>query len=265
MTATAIAAIGLTAFLASGLSLFAGFGLGTLLLPVFALVFPAQVAVAATAVVHGLNSAFKVALVGREANRRVVLRFGLPAMAAAFAGAALLAELADRPPVTLSWPGGRTTTVPPIQIGMGLLILVFALVELSPQTEALALPPRWLPLGGVLSGFFGGLSGHQGALRAIFLRRAGLPPRAFVGTQAVLACLVDATRLLVYGAAAWERHFAPLTAPGTVLAVTVGTLCGFAGAFLGARFFTKVTMTGLKWIVGVSLVVVGAGLATGVL
>jgi hypothetical protein len=265
VTAPAIVAIGLTALLASGLSLFVGFGLGTLLLPVFALVFPAEVAVAATAIVHGLNSLFKVVLVGREADRHVVVRFGLPAVGAAFVGAALLAALADRPPVTLSWPGGRVTTVPPIQIGMGLLILVFALLELLPQSVSWALPPRWLPLGGVMSGFFGGLSGHQGALRAIFLRRAGLAPRAFVGTQAVLACLVDAARLLVYGAAAWKKHFAPLTSPGTLLAVVVGTGCGFLGAWIGSRLFTKVTMRGLKWVVGVSLIVVGAGLATGVL
>jgi hypothetical protein len=41
------------AFAVSGLTLFSGFGLGTLLMPAFALFFP--VAVAATAVVHLAN------------------------------------------------------------------------------------------------------------------------------------------------------------------------------------------------------------------
>jgi uncharacterized membrane protein YfcA len=264
VTPLAIAAVGIVAFLASGVSLFAGFGLGTLLLPVFALAFPAQVAVGATAVVHGLNSLFKAVLVGREADRGVVVRFGLPAVAAAFGGAAVLAALAERPPIVLTWPGGRTTSVPPVQMGMGVLILVFAVLELLPQAVKWSLPPRFLPLGGVLSGFFGGLSGHQGALRAIFLRRAGLSPSAFVGTQAVLACLVDSARLLVYGAAAWRARFSGLAVHGTLLAVTVGTLCGFLGAYAGSRFFTKVTIGALQKIVGISLMAVGAGLAAGV-
>ena len=38
----------------SGLTMYSGFGLGTLLMPVFALFFPIEVAVAATAIVHGL-------------------------------------------------------------------------------------------------------------------------------------------------------------------------------------------------------------------
>lgn len=42
----------LTALVVSGLTLFSGFGLGTLLMPAFAVFFPVEVAVAATAVVH---------------------------------------------------------------------------------------------------------------------------------------------------------------------------------------------------------------------
>ena len=41
--------VGLAAFGASALTLFSGFGLGTLLLPAFALFFPADLAVAMTA------------------------------------------------------------------------------------------------------------------------------------------------------------------------------------------------------------------------
>jgi hypothetical protein len=48
-----------SAFLASGLTLFSGFGLGTLLLPVMVLFFPIDLAIALTAVVHALNNLFK--------------------------------------------------------------------------------------------------------------------------------------------------------------------------------------------------------------
>jgi hypothetical protein len=59
------------ALLASGLTFFSGFGLGTLLLPAFALFFPVEQAVALTAVVHFLNGLFKLGLVGRHADCRV--------------------------------------------------------------------------------------------------------------------------------------------------------------------------------------------------
>jgi uncharacterized membrane protein YfcA len=75
--------VALAAFLAAGLTMYSGFGLGTLMLPVFALFFPVEMAVVATALVHGANNVFKVALLGRHADREVVMRFGLPAIAAA--------------------------------------------------------------------------------------------------------------------------------------------------------------------------------------
>ena len=66
--------VALAAFLAAGLTMYSGFGLGTLMLPVFALFFPAEMAVVATAIVHGANNVFKVSLLGRYADREVVMR-----------------------------------------------------------------------------------------------------------------------------------------------------------------------------------------------
>jgi len=60
--------ITLTAILVSGLTLFSGFSLGTILMPAFALFFPIPVAIAATADVHLANNLFKLGLVGRQAD-----------------------------------------------------------------------------------------------------------------------------------------------------------------------------------------------------
>ena len=54
---------------ASFLTLFSGFGLSTLLMPAFALFFPLEAAIAMTAVVHLANNVFKLALVGRKADK----------------------------------------------------------------------------------------------------------------------------------------------------------------------------------------------------
>ncbi len=51
------------ALIVSGLTLFSGFGLGTLLMPAFALFFPVEVAVAATAVVHLANNIFIITII----------------------------------------------------------------------------------------------------------------------------------------------------------------------------------------------------------
>ncbi len=76
-----------SALLIALLTLFSGFGLGTLLMPVFAIFFPVEVAVAATAVVHLANNVFKLVLMGRHANWGIVARFAIPAAVAAFGGA----------------------------------------------------------------------------------------------------------------------------------------------------------------------------------
>ncbi|MEJ2170449.1 MAG: hypothetical protein P8X90_33545 [Desulfobacterales bacterium] len=52
------------ALITSGLTLFSGFGLGTLLMPVFAIFFPVEAAIALTAIVHFLDNLFKLLLVG---------------------------------------------------------------------------------------------------------------------------------------------------------------------------------------------------------
>src|SRR4030067_184900 len=98
----------LTAFLVSGLTLFSGFGLGTVLMPAFALFFPLPVAIAATAVVHLANNLFKTALVGRKADWSVVAKFALPGAAAAMLGALLLNVFASLPPVSSFQLGEKT-------------------------------------------------------------------------------------------------------------------------------------------------------------
>jgi len=255
--------VGLTAFGVSLLTLFSGFGLGTLLMPVFALFFPVEVAVASTAVVHAANNLFKVGLLGRQAPRDVVVRFGVPAVLASFVGALVLTMLSAQAPLW-SWSAfGRVAAITPIKLVMGVLILGFAAFELVPALQAMRAPVRLLPLGGALSGFFGGLSGHQGALRAIFLTPLALSPTQFVSTQAVIALLVDGARLIVYGGAFWlfGRGVGAAGIPWWLVAVA--TLSAFAGAYLGKRLLKKVTIDALRFVVGGLLVVVGIALAVG--
>ena len=92
-----IIVISIVAFLAAILTFFSGFGLGTILMPVFAIFFPVEIAIALTGVVHFSNNLFKMSLVGKRADKEVLLKFGIPAILASFAGAWLLLRITRMP------------------------------------------------------------------------------------------------------------------------------------------------------------------------
>lgn len=258
--------VAVSAFVVALLTFFTGFGLGTLLMPAFAvLLHDIPAAVAATAVVHLANNLLKLGLVGRHADRGVVLRFGVTAALFSFAGALALIGLAHVPELARYTWGRQVFVVAPAKLLIAVLMLGFALFELLPAFQHLAFSPRLLPLGGALSGFFGGLSGHQGPLRAAFLMRCGLDKAAFIGTGAVCAVIVDAARLLVYGATVWIAHTQAVVASSSTSLVLAGIFGAFAGTLLGNRVLHKVTWGALRVIVGVLLVVMAFALGAGLI
>src|SRR6187431_3218145 len=102
-----IAVVSFFAFIAAILTFFSGFGLGTLLTPVFMLFFPVDLAIALTGVVHFFNNIFKLFLVGKNADRQVLIRFGIPAVIAAIAGAWVLLHMIDLNPLFTYTLNGR--------------------------------------------------------------------------------------------------------------------------------------------------------------
>ena len=257
--------IGLTTSIAAGLTLYSGFGLGTLLMPVFALFFPVEMAVAATAIVHFANNIFKIGAVGRHADRALVLQFGIPAILAAFAGAFALGYLAQTGEMARYSVGPLTGVVTPTKLVMGALILVFALFDLLPMLRDLRFSSRHLILGGILSGFFGGFSGHQGALRSAFLVKAGVSPAAFVGTNAVIGFLVDFARIFTYAGMFLLAGTAFPVGPDEWPLIVVGIGAAFAGITIGKRFLHKVTMKTIQMFVGVLLLLIAVSLMAGLI
>ena len=253
----------LVAVLVSVLTLFSGFGLGTALMPAFALFFPVPVAIAATAVVHLANNIFKVFLVGRKADWGVVARFAIPGAVAALIGAALLNLFAHLSALHTYQLGGHKYDVTVVKVVIGVLIIGFALFELLPRFRRLSFDRKYLPLGGLLSGFFGGLTGNQGALRSAFLIKSGLEKEAFIGTGTVSAVIVDIARMLVYGLSFYTSKFADLG--GIWALVLAATLAAFLGAFMGKRLVKTITLGAIQLIVVIMLVMIGLGMATGLL
>lgn len=257
--------IALVAFFVSGMTLFSGFGLGTLLLPAFALFFPVEVAVGATALVHGANSAFKASLLGKNADRDLVIKFGMPALLAAVPGAALLGLLASMEPLVTYTVGDRIAEVTPVKLTIVVLMLVFGVLELLPSSGGLSFDRSHMVWGGMLSGFFGGLSGHQGALRAAFLAKVAASAQVFVGTTAVIALLVDAMRISTYSVIAMTASNGPAMSSQDWGLLATAVAAAFGGVMTGRRYLHKVTMRGIQILTGLLLLAIAVAMGSGVL
>jgi uncharacterized membrane protein YfcA len=247
------------ALITSLLTFFTGFGLGTILTPVFAIFFPIELAVALTGVVHFLNNIFKLFLVGGHADKQVVIRFGIPAFLAALLGAWLLLRISDLSPITTYTLWNNTYSITPVKLIIAVLLIVFALMEVIPYLKNLRVGKDQLVVGGLLSGFFGGLSGNQGALRSAFLIKSGLTKEAFIASGIVIACIVDFSRLGVY-----MTRFSKTGLQDNIGLVMAATISAFAGAYTGSRLLKKVTLRAVELVVTTMLIILSATLGLGI-
>ncbi|CAG5074517.1 hypothetical protein DYBT9623_05204 [Dyadobacter sp. CECT 9623] len=252
--------LSVAAFLVSILTFFSGFGLGTILTPVFMIFFPVDLAIALTGIVHFFNNVFKLVLVGGKADRQVLIQFGIPAVIAAFAGAYLLLRITDTHPLFSYNLVGRNFEVYPVKLIISILLITFAIIDLLPYFGRLQFGKDKLALGGVLSGFFGGLSGNQGALRSAFLINAGLSKEAFVATAVVVSTFVDFTRLSVYA-----TRFTKAGLQENITLVVAATLSAIAGAYLGNRLLKKVTLKFIQTLVASMLILISLALGAGLI
>ncbi|SEP55328.1 sulfite exporter TauE/SafE family protein [Flavobacterium urocaniciphilum] len=251
--------IPIVALLASALTFFSGFGLGTLLLPAFALFFPVDVAIALTAIVHFSNNAFKFVLVKKHINWKIALQFGIPALLFSFLGAFLLDKITHANILSEYTLNGKVFQITLMKIIVALLLIFFALFELIPKLKNLQFPEKHLPLGGMLSGFFGGLSGHQGALRSAFLTKVGLSKEAFIATGVIIACMIDISRMSVYFA-----NISKVKDALNLNLIIVATLSAFIGVYFGNKLVKKITIDTIQKIVAFMIIVFAIALGFGI-
>src|SRR5439155_22719196 len=103
----------------------------------------------------------------------------------------VLVRVSDLAPLAHYQFLGQEFSILPVKVVIGLLMVVFAVMEVLPRWQQVSFPKQYLPLGGILCGFFGGISGHQGALRGVFLVKGGLTKESYLGISVVNAYLVD--------------------------------------------------------------------------
>jgi uncharacterized membrane protein YfcA len=177
-----IGLIALVSFIAGTTASVVGFGIGSLLTPIMAARFGTDLAIAAVALPHLAGGLLRGWRLRRSVDWRVLIRFGFLSMVGGLIGALVFARLA---PAVLA------------RI-LGALLVLTATAGITGWSE------RWNPRGpfvwvlGAMSGFFGGVVGNQGGLRAAALSAFGLEPTVFVATSTLIGVMIDLVRLPIY-------------------------------------------------------------------
>ena len=199
------------ALIAGAIASVAGFGIGSLLTPLFALQTGTKLAVAAVAIPHFVGTLQRYWLLRRHVDRRVLLGFGLASAAGGLAGALLHA-----------WLSSRILT-----IVFGGLLMLAAIAELTGWMQKVRWGRRVAWVAGALSGAFGGLVGNQGSIRSAAMLGFDVPKESFVATATAIGLFVDGARLPVYLITQWREIAAvwPLLA-AAIVGVMIGTVAG---------------------------------------
>lgn len=205
------AVVFLVAILSGATASIAGFGIGSLLTPLLAVRFGTETAVAAVAIPHAVATALRYVRLRRAVAWDVVRSFGLLSAIGGLAGALLYTRLTSRA----------------LTVILGLLLIATAISALTGPTRQISLPKSLVGAMGLASGFFGGIAGNQGGLRAAAMMSFALPAAAFVATSTAIGLLVDAARMPIY---VWRAGgmLLPLATPIAVATagVIIGTLAG---------------------------------------
>lgn len=245
------------AMITSFATFFSGFGLGTLLLPVFSFFFEIEVAILATALVHCTNVIFKFGLTVRFLDFSILVRFGIAAGIGAALGSILMLYIGDQGTMFHYYLNNHKVEVEQISFIIGLLMLFFASVELIPSLKNKVFHKKWLPLGGFISGFFGGFSGHQGALRSAFLSKTQIDQRVFISTSVCMALIIDLIRVSSYLQGAPELNKLP------IIMILFGCFFALLGTYFGKRYFEKKKKVNIRMIVAIFLFSIGTAMVLG--
>lgn len=213
----------------------AGFGIGSLLTPLFATQLGVPLAVAAVSIPHAIATAVRCWRLRRAISWPVVRSFGVLSAIGGLAGALLYTRVGSRP----------------LEIILGLLLIATGIAAISNWMT------RWKPAGllspglGFLSGFFGGIAGNQGGLRTAALLTFALTPAALVATSTAVGLAVDVARMPIY---VWRAGSALTTVLPPIGVATVGVLIG---TIFGERLLFGLSPDRFRRIVGLLIIALG--------
>ena len=174
--------VAFSSFIAAALTVPAGFGLSTMITPIVLLLMPPHEAIAVVALVHAAHNGAKCISMRDSIEYPAIKRYGVWLILGAVIGAGLQGYVPQDPLLAI----------------IGIFLVVLPILGISEKWTGYRIPEANDRFGGFGSGFMGGLSGHQGALRAMFLARRLPDKMSYAATASILALCVDLSRLPEY-------------------------------------------------------------------
>lgn len=199
---------------------------------------------------HMFNNIFKSVITIKKTNWEVVIKFGAPSIIGAFLGSFILQYLIVHGTTLIHLAfGSYNMETNVLKICIGLLILLFTIFELMNIKNKITQSEKVFYFGGALSGFFGGISGHQGALRTLFLSKFKMDKHEFIATGICIALAVDITRIQIY----LNQDFINFNSK-IFTALMIAILFAFLGAIIGKHILNKIKIKLLYRIVALFLI-----------
>lgn len=233
------------AFAAETLGTIAGFGSATIMTSVASFFMDIKAAITFAAFFHFFGNSWRIWFFRGHVDWPLFWQFGLSGIALSFAGAALAVYL---PPLT-------------IMTIFGCFLIIYAWTSLLMPRSHLKANKSTAIIGGVATGFVAGVIGTGGALRSAFLAAFDLEKNRYIATSAMIALVVDATRIPIYlfsGALSRPGHQALL--PPLILIAFLGAKTGQALVTrLPQQIFKRIVLAGL-FLAGLKLVHAGLAL-----
>jgi len=221
-------------FAATGATL-AGFGSSALLIPVAFSFFDLRTAIFLVACFHLFNNLFKIRLFWKKIDFRTFFNFGIPSICFAFGGAALIAIL----PIDV------------ISKILAVFLIMYAVYSLFKPKLAVKKSQWTAILGGSLSGFFAGLIGLGGAIRSSFLVAFDFPKEVYVATSAMIAVVIDFTRIPTY------ILTGSVQARSELYLIPFLIVSAYFGVKLGKILLSRIDQQTFRRIVSIALLLVG--------
>jgi len=221
------------AFFAAAISGAAGFGGALLLLPLLVAYLGAEQAVPLLTVAQLIGNLSRAGFGFSKIQWKSVALFLIGAIPLAILGALSFLQL----------PKELVTRC------IGLAIIVFVVLKI---TGVLKLKPGklLLVLGGGVVGFLSGLVGSAGPIGAVIFLTLGLPPVAYVASEATTALAMHGVKLIIY------QQFIVLDQQFWLLAILLG-IAMILGTWTAKRIIERITPENFQKYISVLLIAIG--------
>ncbi len=217
--------------IASIVGTFTGFGVSTILIPIFLLYFSIPETLLVVGIIHWFGNVWKLLFFREGVNYKLILLFGIPGIMLSYLGANLSLEI---PHSILSR-------------AIGLLIISYVLLIFKKPEFELSKNKRNALIGGSIYGFSSGISGIGGELRSMFLTAFNLKKAIYLATTGAISLIIDSTRIVTYfsGGARPENI--------GIIGMSLLVLLSLLGALVGKKIVEEVPKNKFRKIISIFL------------